>query len=45
MLPERALDYAGRPAILMTFESIASAATVDVVFDRETFELRTIQEH
>ena len=39
MLPERAIELNGDPAIVIAFESITNAATLDVLMHRDTFTI------
>ncbi|HEY7781718.1 MAG TPA: RNA polymerase sigma factor [Ktedonobacterales bacterium] len=39
MLPERAIEYAGRPAVLGGLESLGGTARLEIVSARETFEV------
>jgi len=38
-LPNRALDYAGRPATLTTFASRDEVAQLEIISDSETFDV------
>ena len=43
-LPERAIDYAGQPALLSGFQSASDAARLDIVYQPETLRILGIHE-
>jgi RNA polymerase sigma-70 factor (ECF subfamily) len=42
--PEREIDYAGQPALLSGFQSVADSARLDVVYQRDTLKVLGIHE-
>ena len=38
-LPYRSIEFAGRPAIVTSFESVLDSARFDVISDYETYEV------
>ena len=42
-LPARELDYGGRPATLVRFEAVRSAAALDVVLERESLRVLAVR--
>ncbi|QBD76214.1 RNA polymerase sigma factor [Ktedonosporobacter rubrisoli] len=43
-LPERAIDFAGRPALVSSFRSMVDAAQLDVIIDQATLKVLSIHE-
>ncbi len=43
-LPERAIDFAGRPALVSSFRSMVDAAQLDVIIDQATLKILSIHE-
>ncbi|MDQ5852993.1 MAG: RNA polymerase sigma factor [Chloroflexota bacterium] len=41
-LPERELDFEGRPAILASFQSVTEHARFDVIFARDTYKVLSV---
>jgi hypothetical protein len=43
-LPEREIDFAGRPALVSSFRSMVDAAQLDVIIDQATLKVLSIHE-
>jgi RNA polymerase sigma factor (sigma-70 family) len=43
-LPEHEIDYAGRPALVSSFRSLADTAQIDVIMDQATLKVLSIHE-